>query len=282
MTDTDKQEQPLKTEWDKEEELLLKEWAEKAICYKWLHTKSNKKYSKINAKVTIPVIILSTLTGTANFAQERIPVDYVPLYVMVVGSLNIIAGIITTIAQYFKISEINEGHRIAALSWDKFSRNIRIQLSQKPKNRESSGVLMKYAKDEFDRLMEISPDIPDEIITIFKKRFDSSPTKKSSTLDALDILEADYKNDITISKDKVIELINMNKLNNTPVASSINKPDICDNLTSISIYDNSKDNSSELVVREGNQVKQVFIEKFKELRGREPTEEEITLGITTI
>ena len=47
MTDTDKQEQPLKTEWDKEEELLLKEWAEKAICYKWLHTKSNKKYSKI-------------------------------------------------------------------------------------------------------------------------------------------------------------------------------------------------------------------------------------------
>ena len=76
--------------------------------------------------------------------------------------------------------------------------------------------------------------------------------------------------------------INMNKLNNTPVASSINKPDICDNLTSISIYDNSKDNSSELVVREGNQVKQVFIEKFKELRGREPTEEEITLGVTTI
>ena len=27
-----------------------------------------------------------------------------------------------------KISEINEGHRIAALSWDKFSRNLRIQL----------------------------------------------------------------------------------------------------------------------------------------------------------
>lgn len=281
MTDTDKQEQPLKTEWDKEEELLLKEWAEKAICYKWLHTKSNKKYSKINAKVTIPVIILSTLTGTANFAQERIPTDYVSLYVMIVGSLNIVAGVITTIAQYFKISEINEGHRIAALSWDKFSRNIRIQLSQKPKNRESSGVLMKYAKDEFDRLMEISPDIPDEIVEMFKKRFDNDDTATDNK-DALNILEKKYKDVNEISKDKVIELINMNKLNNTPIASSINKPDICDNLTSISIYDNSKDNSSELVVREGNQVKQVFIEKFKELRGREPTEEEITLGVTTI
>lgn len=283
MTDTDKQEQPLKTEWDKEEELLLKDWAEKAICYKWLHTKSNKKYSKINAKVTIPVIILSTLTGTANFAQERIPPDYVPLYVMIVGSLNIVAGVITTIAQYFKISEINEGHRIAALSWDKFSRNIRIQLSQKPKNRESSGVLMKYAKDEFDRLMEISPDIPDEIVEMFKNKFDKD-NKPFDNKDILNILEKEYKDVNEISKDKVIELINMNKLNKTSEESStsINKPDICDNLTSISIYDTSKDDNSELVMKEEKQIKQEFIDKFKELRGREPTEEEITLGITTI
>jgi len=269
MTDTDTQ-KPVKAEWDKEEEQLLKEWAEKAVCYKWLHTKANKKYSKINAKVTIPVIILSTLTGTANFAQDRIPTDYVPLFTMMVGSLNIVAGIITTIAQYFKISEINEGHRIAALSWDKFSRNIRIQLSQKPKNRESSGVLMKYAKDEFDRLMEISPDIPDEIVEVFQKTFNTS-------LDAINILETEYKDDITISKDKVIELINMKKANN-----SINKPDICDNLTSISIYDNSNDNSSELVVKDAEYIKHEFITKFKELRGREPTDDEISLGVTII
>mgnify|MGYP001240931909 CR=1 FL=1 len=94
------------SKWEQEEEVLLKDWAEKAMCYKWLHTKANKKYSVINMKVTIPVIILSTITGTANFAQERVPKDQQSLFVMVVGTLNIFAGVITTVAQYFKISEI--------------------------------------------------------------------------------------------------------------------------------------------------------------------------------
>ena len=179
----DEKKKPKNYKWEKEEENLLKEWAEKAMCYKWLHTRANKKYSAINMRVTIPVIILSTITGTANFAQERIPEESKSLYVMCIGGLNIIAGIITTIAQYFKISEINEGHRIAALSWDKFSRNIRIQLTKRPTNRESANTLMKYAKDEFDRLMEVSPDIPDKIIDNFKIQFNSSETDAKTILE---------------------------------------------------------------------------------------------------
>mgnify|MGYP001441795576 CR=1 FL=1 len=43
---------------------------------------------------------MSTLTGTANFAQERVPEKYVPYYTIAVGTTNIIAGIITTIQQF--------------------------------------------------------------------------------------------------------------------------------------------------------------------------------------
>ena len=63
-------------EWTPEHEGILIEWADKAMCYRWLHTKSNNLYSKLNAWYTIPVIIISTITGTANFAQERVPVAY--------------------------------------------------------------------------------------------------------------------------------------------------------------------------------------------------------------
>ena len=172
------------SKWESEEEQLLKEWAEKAMCYKWLHNKSKQKYGKINIKVTIPVIILSTITGTANFAQSRLPESYQAGAAMVVGTMNLIAGIISTIAQYFKISELNEGHRIAALAWDKFSRNLKIQLSKKPMNRENANSLMRYAKDEFDRLMEISPTIPDEIIDQFKITF-----KETYSLDRSEIID---------------------------------------------------------------------------------------------
>lgn len=250
------------SKWEHEEEQLLKEWAEKAMCFKWLHTKANKKYSKINMKVTIPVIILSTLTGTANFAQERIPKDQQSLYVMIVGSFNIIAGVITTIAQYFKISEINEGHRIAALSWDKFSRNIRIQLTKRPKNRDNSNSLMRYAKDEFDRLMEVSPDIPDEIIEQFKKTF--IPNN-----DPMKILHSEYSNMSDIPKEKVIELLKMKSIN-----TKFNKPELCDNLSEISIYQGNENENEE----EDN-IKDKFKQQFKESRGRSPTKEEIEIGI---
>ena len=266
-----KKKKDVRSKWENEEELLLKDWAEKAMCYNWLHTKANKKYSKINMKVTIPVIILSTITGTANFAQERIPKDQQSLFVMLVGSLNIIAGVITTIAQYFKISEINEGHRIASLSWDKFSRNIRIQLTKRPNNREDVTSLMKYAKDEFDRLMEISPDIPDEIVTLFNKTFGSEDNPNP-----LNVIENDYKDVENIPKDKVIELINMKKCN-----IIFNKPDICDNLSEIKIYEKNEDEIAKEMIKNLS-LEDKYKQQFKEIRGRSPNADELRKGIKII
>ena len=70
--------------------------------------KSYENFRWINAIYTIPVIILSTLTGTANFAQDRVPVAFLSYYVMTVGALNLIAGIISTIHQYLKIAQIKK------------------------------------------------------------------------------------------------------------------------------------------------------------------------------
>ena len=62
--------------WKKEEESILRQWADKAQCYQWMHAKCRKIYQKKNAWYTIPVIIISTVTGTANFAQDRFPDEY--------------------------------------------------------------------------------------------------------------------------------------------------------------------------------------------------------------
>lgn len=65
--------------WTVEHERILIEWADKAMCYRWLHSKANSLYAKQNAWYTIPCIIISTLAGTANFAQQRVPEEYQPL-----------------------------------------------------------------------------------------------------------------------------------------------------------------------------------------------------------
>jgi hypothetical protein len=166
-------------EWTQEHEEILIEWADKAMCYRWLHAKSNALYSNLNTWYTIPVIVLSTLTGTANFAQDRVPLLYQSYFVMLVGSLNILAGIITTIQQFLKITQLNEAHRVSSISWDKFYRNIKIELAKHPKERIDVKQMIKMSKEEYDRLMETSPAIPEKIIVGFKDKFNNSDAFKT-------------------------------------------------------------------------------------------------------
>jgi hypothetical protein len=158
-------------EWTQEHEHILIEWADKAMCYRWLHTKANARFTSLNAWYTIPVIVISTLTGTANFAQERVPVGYQYFFAMIVGAFNIAAGIITTVQQFLKITQLNEAHRVSSIAWDKFYRNIKIELAKHPLERLEVKQMIKMSKEEFDRLMETSPMIPDNIINDFKTHF---------------------------------------------------------------------------------------------------------------
>ena len=160
-----------KVEWSPENELIMVEWCDVAQCYKWLNTRSHAKYSYLHAWFTIPAIIFSTISGTASFAQESFPVSIKAYAPSIIGTINITIGILTTIQQYLKISELNEAHRVSSIAWDKFARNIRIELSKKPSERSEAGAFIKHCRSEFDRLMETSPDIIEKVIKEFKKKF---------------------------------------------------------------------------------------------------------------
>ena len=160
-------------EWSKENEDILAEW-----CYKWLNIKAHQTYSRLHAWFTIPAITLSTITGTASFAQTSLPANMQVYAPMVIGTINIMIGILTTVQQYLKISELNEAHRVAGISWDKFARNIRIELAKKLDERTEAGHMLKICRQEFDRLMETSPTIPNEIIIAFEKTFRHKDMKK--------------------------------------------------------------------------------------------------------
>jgi len=160
-----------KVVWSEENEEIMVEWCDVAQCYKWLNNRAHIIYSKQHAWYTIPAIILSTISGTASFATSTLPPtaqEYAPV---VIGSINIFIGILTTIQQYLKISELNEAHRVSSIAWDKFARNIRIELAKKPEERLEAGAFLKHCRDEYDRLMETSPSINENIIKEFNYTF---------------------------------------------------------------------------------------------------------------
>lgn len=158
--------------WYPPQEAILKQWGEAAACYRFMHYQSFLQYRKSNMRFTLPVIVLSTLTGTANFAQEQFPPNLQPYVAPTIGGMNLIAGLIATIAQFLKVSELMEAHRVAAMSYGKFSRTIRLELALPLTERSKDGTFMiEDCRGEYDRLIEQSPPIPREILQAFEKEF---------------------------------------------------------------------------------------------------------------
>ena len=97
--------------WHGQQEKILKRWSEIGSSYRFMHDRAFIHYEKQNFRFALPVIVISTVTGTANFAQGAFPVSwqsYVPLFA---GFLNLSAGLITTIAQFLRVYELLEGSR---------------------------------------------------------------------------------------------------------------------------------------------------------------------------
>jgi hypothetical protein len=163
--------------WTPDNELIMVEWCDIAQCYKWLHSKCHRKLSIRQAWFTIPSIALSTISGTASFAQASLPDDIQVYAPMAIGTINILIGISTTIQQYLKIAELSESHRISAISWDKFARNIRIELAKDPDERMDAGQFLKICRSEFDRLMETSPSIDERTVEQFNEAFQGAETE---------------------------------------------------------------------------------------------------------
>ena len=254
-------------EWTEEHEDILIEWADKAMCYRWLHSKAHHKYAKANAWFTIPVIIMSTTTGTANFAQERFPDNVKPWASMGIGAVNIFAGILTTIQQFLKISELNEAHRVASIAWDKFYRNTKVELAKSPIERTPVIQLLKHAKEEFERLMETSPSISDEIIKAFNDTFAAGVNK----LDSID------QESLSARQRAYLDL---------------KKPEICDTIetTRKTVYDRAKHEAMKpaattitaiglarkaVAVKQKQDKIEAIIRRFQETRNRLPTNQEI-------
>ena len=137
-----------------------------------MHYQAYCSFKNLSMKFTIPLIIVSTITGTANFAQETFPPTVQPFVPSAIGGLNLITAIATTIMQFLKINELMEGHRVASVQYGKISRTIRLELTLPLSERTLNGtVMIENMRAEYDRLIEQSPNVPKKMIDAFEREF---------------------------------------------------------------------------------------------------------------
>lgn len=161
--------------WTTEQERLMSEWSDIAMCYRWLHDHSEKIYHNKTLWINIPVIVLSTLGGTANFGIQSIFSDDTTkkLASFAIGGVSLFAGLLTTINNYLRYPQLEESNRVASIAWGKFQRLIAVELSLHPDERMDSMDFLKVCRSDLDRLIEQSPPIPPQAIQLFEFRFGS-------------------------------------------------------------------------------------------------------------
>jgi hypothetical protein len=143
---------------------------EKAHCLSWVHKQSETMYSNRRTWIDLPVIVGSGVIAFLNAGSQSLFEDArVSSVALGVGSLAV--GILNTMGTYFGWAKRAEGHRISAIHYSKLYRFITVELSLPREERMNPHDFLKYVKDQYDRLQEISPIIPAKVIHDFQKKF---------------------------------------------------------------------------------------------------------------
>lgn len=160
----------VKIHWTVKLEEYFSSTGEKAHCLSWVHKQAETMYSNRRTWIDLPVIIGSGVIAFLNAGSQSLFDDpRVSSVALGVGSLAV--GILNTMGSYFGWAKRAEGHRISAIHYSKLYRFITVELSLPREERMDPHDFLKYVKDQYDRLQEISPIIPTTIINEFQKKF---------------------------------------------------------------------------------------------------------------
>ena len=143
---------------------------EKAHCYSWLHKRSEEIYSTRTVWIDLPVIILGTMNGAISVGSDSL-FGGSSYSSVAVGIVALMTAILSTIGSYFAWQRRAEGHRISSISYAKLYRFLSVEMSLPREERMSPQDLLKFVKTEYDRLAEISPLVPPNVINMFRQRF---------------------------------------------------------------------------------------------------------------
>lgn len=156
--------------WNDALETLIAEEAERCIGQSWLHNECEQVFSGRTNWIALPVIIFSTLNGFLSGSSQMI-FSNTTVSSIGIGGVSLFTGVLSTIGSYFAWAKRTEAHRISAIQYQKLSRFLAIELTLPKKERIQAKDILKIMRDQVERLLEISPAIPEFIQDKYRKQF---------------------------------------------------------------------------------------------------------------
>lgn len=167
-----KDEDEILVEWSSQVEDILAREGERCSGLSWLHTRAETLTSTYNSYVQVPVIILSTLAGTASVGSSTLFDGDTKTSSIVIGLVSIGVGILNTLGGFFGFAKRSEAHRIAHLSYAKLASKISIELSLPRDQRMTADGLLTHVRETMERLAETTPNCPTGIVAQFNSKYE--------------------------------------------------------------------------------------------------------------
>ena len=164
--------------WTEDHELILKQIAEKSSCYRYINFECYNHYKKIDQRFSLPVIVLSTLAGSASLGSGNVPA-YATYITLSSAVINIITGILGTLQKFLNTTELTSQHYTSSVEYGRLSREIGIMLHLPKQDRTQEGPkFLEYAKSDYNRLVDQTPAPPGFILSKFEKKFTQNELAK--------------------------------------------------------------------------------------------------------
>ena len=167
--------------WGSQIEKVIADEGEKALSWAFLHQHAQKKYNRLDIWINIPIIVLSTLTGTASVGSESL-FNGNEIAPVIIGLVSLLVGVLNTLSSYFGWAKRTEGHRLCGIQYEKYHNFIRIELSLPRYERMPPSEFLKIIKEGFERLAETAPQIPDSVIAMYRMRFENNHELSKPTI----------------------------------------------------------------------------------------------------
>lgn len=160
-----------KLEWSPHLETYFKQIGEICLCKSILHKRAQKLFNRRSTLIDIPVITLSTVAGTLSIGSNSLFGEYESIATKCIGLLSLIVSVLSTINSYFTWGKRTETHRLTSLEYIKLYDFIRVELRLQMQDRMEAGSMLKLIRNNIDRLTEMEPLVPSNLIRWFRYKF---------------------------------------------------------------------------------------------------------------
>ena len=176
----------------------IDEWISKSVCYQWMYNYSRLKYKHRDTIINSTIISLSALTAIFTLVINNFEYGLIDENVetLIISFSTLLVGGLSALQTRMKLGEKAEKFCTASYNFENYNRRLRNEITLKQITPE----VLENCIRKYDKLVSVSPRIPNFVIAKFNKRFATTCMIKPTITYELGKLQYTYPERIPIYK----------------------------------------------------------------------------------